>query len=307
MCHAYVHASRYRNLRGKMPKLKILEEAKSLDQTMIIAPEEALNLAGGLIGMKPVIEFLMTCLWTSHVTGERPVSVLLVAAPGHGKTSVLARLKSNWTYFTDDLTSREISHALTENPDMCHLMLSDFTSIFARKNTTAELTCNILRRLIEEGMDVDSYTGRHIGSSKRIGFISAIPPDDLESRKISEQLAEGGFASRFIIAKYTYCQKTKREIHDYIRSDAYTKDPENKAIRFPERRSEVKIPERIAQDLNFLALDIKRDPLGARAHHHLRALVKASALEQGRIEANQSDFKKIEQYSEFFTKRGKIL
>lgn len=292
-----------------MPKSKILDRLTSAKEPVeTVDPQGALDsLASGLVGLKPVMEFLITTLWTSHVIGERPVSVILVASPGHGKTSVLSRLRSNWTYYTDDLTSREINHALTENPDMSHLMLSDFTSIFNRKTSTADLTCNILRRMIEEGMDVDSYSGRHLHDNKRIGFLTAIPPDDLDGRKISEQLAEGGFASRFIIAKYTYSQKTKREIHNYIRSDAYTKEGDPKPIRFPERRTEVTIPPKISNDLNFLALDIKRDPLGARAHHHLRALIKARALEQNRNSVTDADFKKIENYAEFFAKRGKIL
>lgn len=253
------------------------------------------------------MEFLFTVLWTSRVVGERPVSVILVAAPGHGKTSILSRLRSNWTYYTDDLTSREISNALNENPDMSHLMLSDMTSIFNRKNSTAELTCNLLRRMIEEGLDTDSFTGRKLNRTKRIGFLTAIPPDDLSSRKVSEQLDEGGFASRFIIAKYTYSTLTKRKIHEYIRSDAYTKEPDTRPIRFPERQSDVTITPKIAQEINLLAHDIKRDPLGARAHHHLRAMVKAHALQNHRVVTTQSDFNKVEQYSEFFTRRGKVL
>lgn len=287
-------------LKKPAPKIKNVNERLFQPQS---SPEVSVD---GLVGLKPVFDFLITALWTGRVSGERPVSIILVAPPGHGKTSILSQMKSNWTYFTDDLTSREISHALAECPDMTHLMLSDMTSIFNRKNSTAELTCNILRRLIEEGMDVDSFTGRH-GGGKRIGFLTAIPPDDLESRKIATALEEGGFASRFIIAKYTYSAKTKRAIHDYIRSDAYTKAEEKGPLRFPERQSQVIIPPKIAHELNLLALDIKRDPLGARAHHHLRSLAKGHALQMGRIEVGKDDLNKIDQYAEFFTRRGKVL
>jgi hypothetical protein len=293
-----------------MPHLNVQDGRVSAPKKtgkFVSPPPEANDQITGLIGIEPVVDFLKTVLWTGHVLGEKPVSVILVAPPGSGKTSVLSRLRSNWTYYTDDLTSREIAIAFSENPDMTHLVLSDMTSIFNRKNSTSELTCNILRRAIEEGMEVDSFTGRHHGAAKRIGFLTAIPPDDLQSRKISEQLEEGGFASRFIIAKYTYSQKTKRKIHDWIRSDAYTKVNGNNVLRFVERQSEVSITPKISQALNMLALDVKRDPLGARAHHHLRSLVKARALEQGRVAVTDADFNKVEEYAEFFSKRGKIL
>jgi hypothetical protein len=266
------------------------------------------EIATALVGIKPVIEMLTTVLWTGRVIGERPASIIIVAPPGHGKTSILTLIRSNWSAYTDDLTSREFSRLMTEHPHASHIMLSDMTSIFNRKNSTADLTCNILRRAIEEGIDVDSFTGAHGAETRRVGLITAIPPDDMKLRKIAHQLEEGGFASRFIVARFRYSQVTKGKIHEYIRSDAYTKrDHSNGELRFENRRSEVSIPPRIADKINLLAMDIKRDPLGARAHHHLRALVKAAALQNARIAATETDFRTVEEYSEFFTSKGKVL
>jgi hypothetical protein len=286
---------------------EIPQKAKVLaaQEKTVVAAEH--KIGEGLIGIGPVIEFLITVLWTAKVKGERPVSVILVAAPGHGKTSILMHLLSEWTHFTDDLTSREFSAILGEYPQMTHLLLGDMTSIFNRKNSTSDLTCNILRRAIEEGVEVDSFSGKHFdGGRRRIGFITAIPPTDLHSRKISEQLEEGGFASRFIVARYAYSQITRRKIHEYIRSDAYTQAKEH-ILEFDDRQGEITIPSRIANDLHILSMSIKRDPLGARAHHHLRALAKASALEHKREVVNEVDFRRIEMYADFFTAKGKVL
>lgn len=260
-----------------------------------------------LVGLEPVVELLTTVVWTARVNGERPISLILVAPPGSGKTSALRAMKSNFTVFTDDLTSREFNLLVSRYQHMTHLMLSDMTSIFNRKSSTSDLTCNILRRAVEEGIEVDSYSGKHYDEVKKIGFITAIPPDDLGSRKVSGTMEEGGFASRFLIASYRYSAATKKRVHDYIRSDAYTNNGDEREKKFEDRRSSVKIPDDIAEQIHLLAIEIKRDPLGARAHHHLRALVKARALEENRTIATEEDFKKVEYYSEFFTEKGKVI
>jgi len=260
-----------------------------------------------MVGLESLVDFLSLALWSGSVMGERPVSVILVAPPGAGKTSLLEKFQGETAIFVSDLTSRELSSLIREHKKATHILLGDMLSLFGHKASVVRLTCRMLSGLTGETLKTDSFTGKeHEDGGRQLGLITAIPPDDLKSRAISGQLQAGGFATRFLTLRYEYNASTVRKIHDYIRSDRYTREKIQPFVIDSEKQL-VTINPQLSRQIQDLALNLKQDPLGTRIHHSLRTLVKAHARRRRSATVCEKDFAALEAHSAFFSRDGKIL
>lgn len=266
------------------------------------SPEPAQLDALGLIGLQPVFDLLSLALWSGQVIGERPVSLLVVAPVASGKTSLLEKLECEQSHFCSDITSREVNSILSR-PRVTHILLGDLLSLFGHKSHVVNLTCRTLSSLTGETMRTDSFSGKE--TNRMLGLISAIPPAELLKDNIRRRLDEGGLSTRFIFARYKYSNSTIAAIHDFIKSDAYTRV---KPFRFIIDRApaKVEIRNREANDIREIAIGIQEptDKIGTRPHHHMRALTKASALSNGRATVTREDVERVARHSNFFTHEG---
>lgn len=258
-----------------------------------------------MIGLESLVDIISLALWSGSVQGERPVSLILVAPPGAGKTSVLERFQGDTGVFVSDLTSRELSTLMKDHPKATHILLGDMLSLFGHKSSVVRLTCRMLSGLTGESLKTDSFTGNS-ASDRQLGLLTAIPPEDLAKRQIQTQLNSGGFATRFLLLRYTYAAATVRKIHDYIRADKYTREKIQPFVIDNEKWN-IGINPTVARQIQDLALTLKLDPLGTRMHHHLRSLVKAHARRRRAQQCESRDFAAIEQHTIFFTTEGKVL
>jgi hypothetical protein len=260
-----------------------------------------------MIGLDPVIELVLTVLWSGQVEGERPLSLILIAPPGSGKTSILETMQCSVAHFTSDLTSREIKNVLKQNGHHTHIMLGDFTAVFNRSRGTAKLTMNLLGRLTGDKITHMPWEGEALPVPKQLGFISAIPPHDLAKREVKNQVEGAGFASRFLFAKFRYSQETIELVHKYIREGKYKDTLKMKPFEIKPGAYKVSVPKEISRSVNDLANRIKKDPLGFRAHHHLRTLICSIARKNSRNIVTLEDYETLVQFCDFFQEDGKQI
>lgn len=258
-----------------------------------------------MIGLETVIELVTAVLWSGQVEGERPLSMILVAPPGTGKTSVLEFVECETSHFLSDLTSREIKTAVNGNPLLTHLMLGDFLSLFGHAKGTVKLSINLVSRMTGDSIRQKPWTGEEI-APRRLGFISAIPPEDLNKREIKPHIRGGGFASRFLFANFSYSQATIERIHKFIREGRY-RNKITIPVEIKPGSFLVNVPIKIAQEIDLLARRIKNDPVGFRAHHHLRTLACSIARSNKRNVVTQNDYEKLLGFSDFFCEKGKVI
>lgn len=256
-------------------------------------------------GMTRIAELIETVLWTGFMAGERPVSMILIAPPGAGKSSMLESFDSDYSPFTSDATAREVSKILREKKNATHLIIGDLMSVMRHKKGTTDLTINLLSQLSGDTLSVDSFTGDKAG--KRMGIITAIPPEDLKGVKIRKALEAGGFMSRFLIANYAYTNDTVGQIHKYIREGRYVQDSHARVLRVGPPVREIKMSPEIAQEIEKLALIVKRDPIGARAHHYMRTLAMGIAARQASRKVLARHIEILARMSQFFNKTGVML
>lgn len=293
-------------------KLPLSDKGKGLltsnprvpEQTALPNFEKFLNSKHGLVGLEPVLELVKTLLWTGQVAGERPASAIICAPIGSGKTSVLEKIECETARFLSDFTTLHGKDVIRDEK-LTHIMIGDLLSVLNHKSGTVKNSINLLSKMTGDRVMTDPWTGDKI-TPRRLGVITAIPPEELYSKRLKSVLWGGGFASRFIIVKYNYTKATIKRIHDFIKSDAYTK-MEPIHLDVERAQIQVKIPELLSEKIRILSQSIKNDEIGARAHHHLRALVKARARMRQTIIADDSDFDAIERIADFFTLDGRTI
>lgn len=260
-----------------------------------------------LFQMSLLTDFVKLLLWTGQLLDERPASAIIVAPAGAGKTTLLENLECEQAKFLGDLTARPL-HGILKNEKLTHIMLGDMLSLFGHKKSTVNLTIQNISKMTGEKIKQDPWTGEEI-PPRMIGFITAVPPEDLKRRDISEQLNGGGFATRFLIVKYSYKPSTIASIHRFISENKYSEIRNvPKPFCIPNAsKSKVEVSDKISEMIKDLSQTLNRDPLGFRAHRYLRALVKAQARRQMRTNATEDDFRVVSTYCDFFSSEGKAI
>jgi hypothetical protein len=260
-------------------------------------------MAESLLQLQAIADFVNLLLWTGQLPDERPVSAIIVAPAGAGKTTMLERMACEQAEFMGDLTARSL-RACVQSDKVTHILLGDMLAMFGHRASTVKLTMQLVSQLTGEKLQHDPWTGEAI-KPKQIGLITAIPPPDFLKQKA--HIGAGGFASRFLVVKYTYKPSTIAAIHRFISRNGYTAKQVNGFGVIDGGKFEVKIPDNLADKIKDFGLTMKADPLGFRMHRHLRALVKAAARRCKRNYANESDLELIQSYCEFFSQEGKAI
>lgn len=256
--------------------------------------------------LEPVTAFIKLLIWTGQVEDESPISAIMVAPKGGGKTTVLESCAGSQSLFIGDLTARTMKEILARgNDEVTHLLLGDMLAMFGHKKSTVDLTKQIAAKLTGEGLSTDPWTGLPM-DTRKMGLITAIPPE--EFAEYQREILKGGFGSRFLFFTYTYGDAAKAKVHTHIRKNGYAnkKTPEPFNIPFPVKRK-VSISNSLGKGIQEFAFELAKDPLGFRAHRHIRALVKASARSENRTTASRKDLDRIIKFRNFFTEDGKQL
>lgn len=272
---------------------------------LVLMITERTSLGESLYKLEELNDFIKLILWTGQLKEERPCSVIVIAPPGSGKTTLLENLKCDFAEFVGDLTARSL-HGLLKNKNATHILLGDMLSLFGHKSSTVDLTLRLLSQMTGEDIRHDPWTGEPI-EPRKIGFITAIPPDDFNNPRNKAKIASGGLFTRFMIVRFNYKPSTISSIHHFIARDGYVNNS-SKPFMIPNPgRWSIKIPNEISDEIEQYALVIKKDPLGFRAARNLRALVRAAARRTGNTTVGQKDFDLVKSYCDFFTKEGKDI
>ncbi len=262
-------------------------------------------MSESLVQMGALRDFIELLIWTGQLSDERPSSAILIAPPGAGKTTLLESLFCPQATFVGDLTARTVAGLVKDQKEMTHILLGDMLSMFGHKGGTVKLTMRLVSQMTGEKLMHNPWTGEEI-EPRQIGLITAIPPSDYS--KVERTIKAGGFASRFLLMKYTYKPSTVTAIHRFIESNGYANIKPSKPLVIDKNgKLSIKIPSRVASSIKDFGMSLKKDPLGFRALRHLRALVKADARRKNQCEATRKNFDLVQSYCEFFTSEGKAI
>lgn len=221
----------------------------------------------------------------------KPISALLIAKAGLGKTLKLEKLrKFPFVYYTVDITPKKVLDFLdrVDKGEKKFLVIPDYIATLGHSRKTVDLFRSLMRSVIEEGLtDIDAYgLERHYTKKVRCGLISGITPEYFSQN--SRIWKNDGFLSRFIPFSYSHTPITIEKVLERIRTNM----GENQKFELKVKTKGVKEPF-VNDDMDIRIKNIMYESgLVAQGEAPYRAYIQISTL--AKASAVLRDSKKVE-------------
>lgn len=260
-----------------------------------------------MIGLIPIRVLLELAVWASAVAHEdNPPSILLVAKPESGKSSLISNLNhSHYTKVITDATAWGLANEVVlpmirDRIEVRLLLIPDLMTPLARGRDSAASFLAIMQALMEEGVG-DIYTKfthlKDLDRAIRGGIITSITPWEFRVRQ--KRWVNDGFLSRFLVLSYDHAESTQADVLEAIRTTASTFKGNPTFRKLPLQRIPVKTDPALFKPItDFLpqylaAVGLTNSAYGYRVQEHLQRLAMGSALERGSDTLSVADVTKV--------------
>lgn len=249
--------------------------------------------------MEIIGEMVRTVLMTGFLAEHDPVSMILIAPPESGKTSIVLAQECKSVVAISDITGRGLQKMCIGHPELRHIVINDLIAVQSHKPAVMHYTIAMLNAMVEEGIQtivtpesVEIFTH---GEGRR-GIITSITSDCLrDGRTWFNRI---GFCSRMLPFAYRLPDAFVCSIKADIDNDcARGIDPHK--VRGPRKRSKVSFPDSQARDCRHLAdqISIRLGETGIRRLKQMRALARGHALLHKRKCVRNEDIEFLESIS----------
>lgn len=247
-----------------------------------------------MIGTK-VVEELVQAVALSHlVKGYNRTSLLLMAAPESGKTTIAAASSAQHVCQVAVISGRSILKEVHDHPATEFLLFNDLTAVRAMSATAVSLLVVILNQFTQGEKGLVAFAGKETELIERpIGIIACMPFKTFADHRA--RWREMGFVSRMIPFSYEYGAELVATIKDAIDEGVHREKarPRAKMPKPARRPVTIAMPTKITRDVRRIA-DAKSDQLGQigiRLLQNYHCLIRAHALLHKRHTVNRDDVK----------------
>lgn len=208
-----------------------------------------------LIGMNQIREVVETVILTGRLKGHSPVSLLLVASPESGKTSVVLEKECAAVIAMSDVTGRGLQELCKMKPDVSHIIINDLVAVNAHRSSVNHYTMSMINAMTEEGIMATAFPGQieTFKHGKR-GIIASIPTT--MSRDGRAWWNKIGLSSRMLPLAFKHSEDLKMKIKTII-VNGHTKSSKVKSnpeiFLIPDSSILVKIPVEYATQIQSYA------------------------------------------------------
>jgi len=295
-----------------------------------------------MIDVELILGILETALWTGALKDEKPLSLMLIASVGDGKSEMLRKsykppkIKTQWkdmkgkdgkvtkgklqqvehigsVLYTTDTTPYTLYHKwgeLLKSGQIKHIVIPDFLSVLTKGKEAMPETVRFYNSLIEEGIcRIESrYSDFITEIPVQIGLITAVSFQDYQHRSKTQNWGALGFLSRVLPVSFRYSDDTKKRILHSTFLKGYHNEGKF-ALNLPDHLVSVELPGKYEAQMLKLANALKdpSDKTGARRLKQLMTFVMADALKHGRDIVGDEELARLWQYSEYFNPECKPL
>lgn len=240
-----------------------------------------------------VIESLVQATALSHlIKGQKRVSLLLMAAPESGKTTIATAATAKHICRVAVITGRSIIQQARDNKALEFLLFNDLSAVRAMSASAVGLLVVLLNQITQDEPGIVAFAGKEVDAIDRpLGIIGCIPFATFVDHRAKWK--ELGFVSRMIPFAYQYPRALVAEIKDGIDS-GHAKTNSVTARKMPKagkRQYEIKMSPTITRQVRNLAdaRAAQLGQLGIRLLQNYHCLIRAHALLQKRSSVNQDD------------------
>jgi len=256
---------------------------------------------GYLIKIEPLKKIVECALISPYIKDEKPISLLIIAKPESGKSSVMKQYRENQgvVYLTDCTAygiTRDILPKIVSG-EVKTIMIPDLITPLSKQTKTRQSFVAFLNNLIEEGVAKITTYSTVWNQDAKANVISAVTDQAL--RDARHGWAKMGFLSRFVIFTYSYNISTVIEILNSYSEHAH--NPEYTKMKIPKKQVDIKLTKEIADKLNPIAMKIGEQfrIYGFRAKINFRSLLKSLAHLNGRKTVTERDFEELLELADY--------
>lgn len=236
-----------------------------------------------MIGTELLRELVECVVLTGRIVDVDPVSLLLIAAPESGKTSIVLERPCNAIEAFADVTGRGLHQIIKEKgKEITHIVINDLVAVLSHRQSVNKYTISQLNAFTEEGinaiatpMGIERYNG-----CSRGGVIASLTLDLAKDARMWWNKV--GFTSRMIPFCYYYPSELNIRIKDSI-DDVRGRKVKKAAVKpftIPTKARSISYVEKFAKDVRRCA-DMRSQIMkedGKRRLKQYHALVQAHAL-----------------------------
>lgn len=236
-------------------------------------------------------ETIKTCFLTAHLLEHDPISLLLVAAPESGKTTIILKNPCHSAIAITDITGRGLQKLCTVKPEIRHIIINDLIAVSSHKPSVSQYTMAMLNAMTEEGIQTvvtPETIEKFEKSSGRRAIISSITIDILrDGRKWWNKI---GFTSRMLPFSYRLSSSTVIAIKSKIDGDV-KRSTIGEEIPIPKSIRPILFSDAMAKECRFISDERSHQlgEIGIRRLKQYRAMTRAHALLFGRHEVCKID------------------
>jgi len=234
-----------------------------------------------VIGTQIVEELVQSVALSHMVKGYSRTSLLLLAAPESGKTTIAGASNAKHVCRVAMITGRSILREVKEHPDTEFLLFNDLTAVRAMSPSAVNLLILILNQFTQDERGIVAFAGKETETIDRpIGIIACIPFKTFTDHRA--RWREMGFVSRMIPFAYQYGDELVAEIKDAIDEGIHRARalPGRKMPKSSKRQIAVAMPRNFSKELRRISDSRSKliGQLGIRLLQSYHSLVRAHAL-----------------------------
>lgn len=241
--------------------------------------------------VKPIVEILKRVVASAYVKNAYPLSCLLVAPVGAGKTTQLKRMMGNGILGLSDVTPYGFAKLLPEikAKDVKHIIIFDLVEPMSRNRATVTSLIGFLNSLIEEGIFRISTGFIDIREPVRMGLITSTTKNELMDKR--RGWLGIGFISRMLPVSWSF---TNVDVIQILEALTKSEIPEIKPeqIKLKERAIEGNphVFELLIPYANNIDATATEKPLPFRRLNQLKIFLMANALLRNSKAVEMKDF-----------------
>lgn len=229
--------------------------------------------------MELVREVVESVILTGRLKEHDPVSILLIASPESGKTSVVLEKECACMCVLTDVTGRGLQELCKMKPEITHICINDLVAVTAHKSSVSRYTMAMLNAMTEEGIMATAFPGvvEEFKNGRR-GIIASIPTTMAKDRR--QWWNKSGLSSRMVPFAFKHSEDLNIRIKAEITKDRNSIAKKKGLFHIPAAHIKVHMSPHHAKTIQALAETIssRMDEEGYRRLKQFRALACAHAL-----------------------------
>lgn len=229
-----------------------------------------------LMGFELLREIVGSTILTGRLKNHNPLSLLLIAPPERGKTSIVLERNAESVAAFSDCTGKGIQDMCLHHPEISHFVLTDMITVTSHRSSVVRYTISVLNAMTEEGLQGIAFPGQVTTfQNGRRAIIGCLTPTAVNDQRT--WWSRSGFASRMLPFSFEHSEDMTLKIKNHIENNHHAVNKIEKSkteikIKIPKEPVIITVPEERIREIRNMA-DSKAKELDEKGYRRLKQFI----------------------------------